>query len=366
MKKINKAIVKPVKKNVTNIFETATKTGNLLIQGSNDYPPNVKKILSQYGPQIIKALTIKRTPVDKVLTGALNIFSLGKFGERFEKSFDELFHLFLEIELQSGTRLLLEKNARINMELNPSAGARPNTETKAVTNIPQELSVYQLLENARRRMGSQFYSYDAVNNNCQDFLLNILQSSGIGDQSDYTFIKQDTAKLFKGLPVLRKIAHATTELGERADIAMQGGDLTNSDVKNINNYSQFLEHLTSHITDPNEPIDQRDYQQAIKIINIIKQLKSNSACGRGVLLRHSPNSGLKGNVKIDVQSVVFLKKNDWTVVKAKKWLKDKKFKVSSPDITEHTFRFRQINPENFTEFKTRRLNGGILLIFGIK
>lgn len=364
MKKINKIIAKPTKKNVTNIFETAAKTGNLLIQGSNDYPPNVKKILSQYGPQIIKALTLKRTPVDKVLTGALNIFSLGKFNERFEKSFDELFHLFLEIELQSGTRLLLEKNARINMELNPVT--RPNTEMKAIANIPQGLSVYQLLENAKRRMGSQFYSYDAVNNNCQDFLLNILQSSGIGDQSDYSFIKQDTAKLFKGLPILKKVAHTATELGERADIAMQGGQLTKSDIGNINNYSTFLEHLTSHITDPKEPIDPRDYQQAIKIINIIKQLKSNSACGRGVLLGHSPNSGLKKNVKIDIQSIVFLKKDDWTVAKAKKWLKERRFKSPSPDITEHTLRFRQINPENFTEFKTRRLNGGILLIFGIK
>jgi len=356
MKKINKIIAKPIKKNVTNIFETAAKTGNLLIQGSNDYPPNVKKILSQYGPQIIKALTLKRTPVDKVLTGALNIFSLGKFGERFEKSFDELFHLFLEIELQGGTRLLLEKNARINMELNPSAGARPNTETKAIANIPQGLSVYQLLENAKRRMGSQFYSYSPHTNNCQDFLLNVLQASGIGDQSDYTFIKQDTEKLFKGLPILKKIAYTTTKLGEKADIAMQGGDLTNSDIKNINNYSTFLEHLTSHITDPKEPIDLRDYQQAIKIINIIKQLKENKLSG----------SGLKGNVKIDIQSIVFLKKDDWTVAKAKKWLKERRFKSPSPDITEHTLRFRQINPENFTEFKTRRLNGGILLIFGIK
>jgi hypothetical protein len=354
MKKINKSIVKPVKKNVTNIFETATKTGNLLIQGSNDYAPNVKKILSQYGPQIIKALTLKRTPVDKVLTGALNIFSLGKFGERFEKSFDELFHLFLEIELQSGTRLLLEKNARINMELNPVT--RPNTEIKAVTNIPQELSVYQLLENAKRRMGSQFYSYDAVNNNCQDFLLNVLQSSGIGDQSDYAFIKQDTAKLFKGLPILKKVAHTATELGERADIAMQGGNLTESDVENINNYSKFLEHLTSHITDPKEPIDVRDYQQAIKIINIIKQLKENKLSG----------SGLKKNVKIDIQSIVFLKKDDWTTAKAKKWLKDRKFKTPSPDITEHTLRFRQIDPSKYKEFKTRKLSNGILLIFGLE
>lgn len=352
MKKINNAIVKPVKKNITGIFQDIKQTGNLLIQGSNDYPPNVKQILSQYGPQIIKSITLKRTPVDKVLTGALSLFSFGKFGEKFEKSFDELFHLFMEIELQSGTRLLLEKNARINMELNPRG--RPDTQVKAVQSIPQNLSVYQLLETTKRRMGSQFFQYDARNNNCQDFLLNVLQANGIGDQSDYLFIKQDTKKLFKGMPILSGLAHTATELGERADIALQGGNLTTSEIKNIDNYSMFLNHLTSHITDPKEPIDKRDFKQAIKAINIIKQLKKNGLKG----------TGLKRNYEI--QSMVFLKKHKWTVPKAKKWLKDKNFNGLEPDVGENTIRFRQINPNNFHEFKTRPINNGILLVLGLK
>ena len=41
--------------------------------------------LSQYGAQIIKAITLKRTPVSGLLTGTLNLFSLGKFGKRMEK-----------------------------------------------------------------------------------------------------------------------------------------------------------------------------------------------------------------------------------------------------------------------------------------
>ena len=220
-----KKIVKSVKKPISNIFQDVKKTGKLLIQGSTDYPPNVKKILTQYGNEIIKSMTLKRTPVNDLITGSLSVFSLGKFGKRMTKSFDELFHLFLEIQLQSGTRLLLEKNERINMEINPRE--RPDTQIKNIINVPPNLSVNQLLETTKRQMGSQFFQYDAVRNNCQDFLLNVLKSNGIGNEQDYEFIKQDTEQLFKGLPALRKVAHLATELGERGNILMQGGSVNN-------------------------------------------------------------------------------------------------------------------------------------------
>lgn len=337
-----KKIIKKIKKPISNIIQT----GKLVIQGSNDYPPNVKKIMSQYGAQIIKAITLKRTPVDKALTGALNLFSLGKFGERFEKSFDELFHLFMEIETQGGTRLTLEKIERINMEVNPKS--RPDEETKSVPNIPSGISVNQLLENARKKMGSQFFQYDAVVNNCQDFLLNVLKASGIGSEADYQFIKQDTAKLFKGMPVLKGIAHTATELGERANIIKQGGALTQS--ANIKNYGMILEHLVSHIKDPNEPIDPKDYRQGIKLINVIKQLKKGELKG----------SGLKKK-SLMVQSIVF-PKDEWGVARAKKWLKEHNYKGLSVDRKPSTLRFRQENPDNFTNFKMKTLPNGIMLV----
>lgn len=344
-----KKIVKNVKKPISNIIQDVRQTGKLLIQGSNDYPPNVKQIMSQYGAQIIKAITLKRTPVDKVLTGALNLFSLGKFGERFEKSFDELFHLFMEIETQSGTRLALEKIERINMEVSPKV--RPNETTKAVENIPTGISVYQLLENARKRMGSQFFQYDAVVNNCQDFLLNVLKASGIGDEADYQFIKQDTAKLFKGMPILKGIAHTATELGERANIIKQGGALTQS--ANIRNYGMILEHLVSHIKDPNEPIDPKDYKQGIKLINVIKQLKKGGLKG----------TGLKKNSI--VQSIVF-PKDEWNVVRAKKWLREHNYKGLSVDRKPSTLRFRQEDPSEFKDFRMKSLPNGIMLVLGFK
>ena len=238
-KGLSKKIVKNVKKPISGILQDVKQTGKLLIKGSNDYPPNVKKIMTQYGNEIIKSMTLKRTPVSGLLTGALNVFSLGKFGKRMSKSFDELFHLFLEIQLQSGTRLLLEKNERINMEINPKE--RPDTQIKNIINVPPNLSVNQLLETTKRQMGSQFFQYDAVKNNCQDFLLNVLKLNGIGDEQDYAFIKQDTEQLFKGLPALKKVAHLATELGERGNILLQGGALDNQLFSHTKNPSKVIE-----------------------------------------------------------------------------------------------------------------------------
>lgn len=359
MKKISKAIVKPTKKNIMNTVRTINRTGKLLISGSDEYPPNVKQILSQYGSQIIKSIKLERTPVDEVMTGALSLFSLGKFGERFNKSFDELFHLFMEIEMQNGEYLLLEKNARINMQVKSSPINRPNSEIKNVEQVPQNLTIQQVMDNARQRMGNKFFQYDAVVNNCQDFLLNVLQANGIGNQSDYDFIKQNTEKLFKGLPILKKVSHAVTEIGERADIAMQGGAV-NPVNASITNYAQFLDHLTSHITDPDEPIDGRDFAQAIKIINIIKQLKESKKSGAT-----GGSVSAKPNIKIDIQSIVFLKNDGWTATKARKWLKERKMKNSKPTETDNTIKFTQIDASKYSEFKSRKIKGGIILVFGL-
>lgn len=41
----------------------------------------------------------------------------------------------------------------------------------------------------------------------------------------------------------------------------------------LKNYTMFLKHLESHITDPKEPVDPKDYLQSNIIIKAIKKLK---------------------------------------------------------------------------------------------
>ena len=65
----------------------------------------------------------------------------------------------------------------------------------------------------------------------------------------------------------------------------------------------------------------------------------------------------KGKKTTDVQTVIF-KKDNWTLDKAKKWLKDNKFKSTKVDETEDSFRFRQRNPGDFEKDSFRTIAPG--------
>ena len=80
---------------------------------------------------------VKRSPVSKVLTGSLSAFSLGKFGKRMYRNYDELFHLYCEIVLENGKTILVEKNEIIN--LMKTSRNEKHTEMQEIQNIPSGL-----------------------------------------------------------------------------------------------------------------------------------------------------------------------------------------------------------------------------------
>jgi hypothetical protein len=190
-------------------------------KGLKKYSNQAKRVLDNDASTLIKQISIKRAPVSGVLTGALDVFSGGKFGKRMMKNFDELFHLFVEINLENGKRVIVEKNERINIEY--AKRERPKTETKQIQNIPSNLSLKSMLDKTKASMGeTKFFEYNAVNNNCQDFIMAFLQSSNVGNQDDYNFVKQDTQYLFQNLPHLKGLAKGVTDLGAAV------GDTTDS------------------------------------------------------------------------------------------------------------------------------------------
>lgn len=272
--KIEKGFNKNIAKPIDQLTQQAVEYGKAVVYGRNDYPPKVRNILKTVGSQTIKSITIKRTPVSGLITGALSVFSLGKFGKRMERSFDELFHLFIEITLNNNQKIILEKNEVINMETNPKS--RPDTEIKIVNASIPQITLDEMLNNTEQYMGKKdFFGYSAKDNNCQDFIVSFFKSNNIGDDSDISFIKQDTKSLFKNLPSLRKLSNTITTIGAKANVITTG-----KGIDDINNYSNVLKHLTSHITDPNEPIDERDFKQAKEMINAIEKQKSNNSLSK--------------------------------------------------------------------------------------
>jgi hypothetical protein len=203
------------------------KIAKALLLGRMDYPPKVRNILKKYGNEVIVSYKLKRTPVSSLITSALNIVSFGEFNKRFKDSdYDQLFHLFLELTTQTGKRISVEKNATILLTISPPT--RANEEVENITsNIPTGLTINELMNNTQKKMGeSNYFNYNSKSNNCQDFILNILQSNKIGDESDFEFVKQNTEFLFENLPFLQKIANATTSLGEKVNVLTEGAGTT--------------------------------------------------------------------------------------------------------------------------------------------
>jgi hypothetical protein len=82
-----------------------------------------------------------------------------------------------------------------------------------------------MLDATEKRMGKNYYLYNAVRNNCQDYLMNILQANKIGDESDYKFIKQDVAELFKGFSKTEKVLEFATDLASVFDRLVKGNGI---------------------------------------------------------------------------------------------------------------------------------------------
>ena len=65
-----------------------------------------------------------------------------------------------------------------------------------------------------------------------------------------------------------------------------------------------------------------------------------------------------------IQSVIF-KRPEWTLVKCKQWLKKHGYKYDVDKKPDH-FRFRQLEPEMFEKYRTKKIGDNIEFIIGIK
>jgi hypothetical protein len=311
-----------------------------LYQGRSDYPHDQKKLIEQFGSMTVRHIRIGRTPLPSLITGALNVVTLGAFSKMMKKSpYDKLYHLFIILTLDNGKTMLVEKNEAIHLALNPPAMPR-NTSWLDVNTIPSTLTFHLLMENTKKAMGNLFFPYDPTKNNCQDFIIAIFKSNNMLTQDVMAFVKQDVASLFKNFENTKALMNAVTTLGSKVDILKKGGRLNQKPV--LEEYSKLTNHLVGHITDPEEPLDKKDAKQSIDLIDRIARIK-----GTGV-----------------IQSVIF-KKPKWTVDTAIDWLDSHKYIHPKVDEEPNTLRFRQSEPIEGTKYRTKTLGkSGILFNIG--
>lgn len=184
--------------------------------------PAVKETLRKHGDEPILKMAASRKPVRKVLNALMNAVSLGSFNKKFARQpYDDLFHLTLWVTTASGT-YSIEKEEVIKITPNPKT--EEQAEFNDISPVPSALTMNKLMMGGEKVLGDKFTRYDASSNNCQDFIIALLEGSNAGSAADRAFIKQDVDALFKDDTFLRRVARKLTNIGASVSTAITGVD----------------------------------------------------------------------------------------------------------------------------------------------
>jgi hypothetical protein len=183
---------------------------------SREFSNAFKSVMSKYGNLRIKSARIRRAPIGSAINSLLNILSLGKFEQyRKEKNFDKYFHLGIVLELEGGKKLLLEKNAK--PEFSENFKDTNETVYMGPVTISGQPTLNEFIQKTIDGVGMyKFTNYNPFTNNCQGFILMLLESNNSLTPALKNFIYQDVQTLLERIPSFTdKIARFSTDSAAR-------------------------------------------------------------------------------------------------------------------------------------------------------
>jgi len=178
-------------------------------------PKAFRKFMEAHQDEPIKSITVYRSPLDHLATGAINVLTAGNWEDiKHKAGMDKLFHVYMIIN----NKYTYEKESV--PKIGPVKDAdfrRPNAEALQIP-VRRSLKMGDFIGNAEKEMGEKYYKYDAWENNCQDFLLGSLKGSGLVTPAASSFLKQDIKKLVEETPSLSKyLGRELTDLAGAAE-----------------------------------------------------------------------------------------------------------------------------------------------------
>lgn len=185
----------------------------------SNYPNSAKKTMETTGNLPVVSVEIVRTPLTKAINTLIQLLSGGKFDKAKENAgYDNLFHLQLVLNVKDSKgnlkKISIQKTERVQVD-GHLYGVNEKTEYLHVNIGSKAFTANEMLEKTRKRMGdTAFFGYDSFKNNCQNFVLNLLNSEGLAGSKEKAFLYQDTAKIAKEIPEFnKKIMNFTTDAG---------------------------------------------------------------------------------------------------------------------------------------------------------
>jgi hypothetical protein len=200
------------------------KTGNGLLGNVNEklntMPLLIKQFMSKHGDELIRKVTICRTPLSKVFTMIGNLLTRGDWKIQLDKlGYDNVYHLYIIVELDSGT-YRIEKNSRVEITTKINRG-KDNID---FFNIP-EMTILGLFEQTEDRIGSEkMWRYDPFSTNCQNFVLALLDTMQLTTDEAVTFVLQQASELVQS-DMLKSIAKGVTDAHAIGLHTIQGGKI---------------------------------------------------------------------------------------------------------------------------------------------
>lgn len=187
-----------------------------------DYPPDVRVLLAEISNKPIIAMNIRRDPIRSFLNTAINLITLGKWNQaRKDYAYDKVFHLGVEFELGDGRVYVAEKNQTLNIA--PTLPSDKDTERLPVKLPATPLTVGEMLAKTQAVQGDRYFLYDAFDNNCQDWIVDLLTANGLSTPENTAFVKQPLEGVLRTLPgYTSKVARVATDLGALASVAIKG------------------------------------------------------------------------------------------------------------------------------------------------
>ena len=167
---------------------------------NKNFSNKVKQMLNIYGDMPIVKLDVIKNVVNPAITSTLNLLA--------NKNYDKLYHLGLIVYFSNGKSVILEKQSSIVISTNYTL---KNRELKNVS-IPQGLTLNTLIKTVYDKVGSKLFLYSGYNNNCQNFVINILQTNNLLNDELRSYVKQDTDDIFRNSNV-RRVVNTVTDIG---------------------------------------------------------------------------------------------------------------------------------------------------------
>jgi len=188
-------------------------------QKLNQRPKAINDYLKLHGNKKLRRIIVSRKPVSAKIQYIADLVTFGGWTQNMKKlNYDDVYHLFMIVELDDGTLFKLEKNSRVDITLHDN---KLGDTMKSIDNINNTLN--DMFEISEKEYGlERIYRYDPFKTNCQMLLVDLISAINKITPELREYIMQTASMLIES-DILKYIAKMATDSTALIRHTVEGG-----------------------------------------------------------------------------------------------------------------------------------------------